>query len=213
LDLGRFEEPLKTRQGAGAGRSAWDRRLLVSLWIYAYSEGISSAREIEGLMQWKPGLQWLSGLATVNHYTLSDFRVEHGEALNELFAQMLGMLEAGGLLSLDLVMHDGTKIRAQAGGDTFRREKSLWEHLERARQVVKSMGDPQAEGPGNERQQAARQRAARERCQRLDETRQESETMAGGSAHRERQRGSAGEPDGTGSASHEARRRRDRAEL
>ena len=43
------------------------------------------------------------------------------------------------------IMHDGTKIRAQAGADTFRREKSLKEHLERARQAVKEMGDPRAE--------------------------------------------------------------------
>ncbi len=57
----------------------------------------------------------------MNHHTLSDFRVEHHQALNELFAQLLGMLEAGGLLSLERVMHDGTKIRAQAGADTFRR--------------------------------------------------------------------------------------------
>jgi hypothetical protein len=50
LDLSKFEEPLKSRQG-GAGRAAWDPRLLESLWVYAYSEGISSAREIERLME------------------------------------------------------------------------------------------------------------------------------------------------------------------
>ena len=44
LDLSKFKEPLKSRQG-GAGRAAWDPRLLVSLWVYAYSEGVSSARE------------------------------------------------------------------------------------------------------------------------------------------------------------------------
>ncbi len=50
MDLSKFEEPLKSRQG-GAGRAAWDPRLLESLWVYAYSEGISSAREIERLME------------------------------------------------------------------------------------------------------------------------------------------------------------------
>ena len=136
LDLRRFEEPLKTRQGAAPGRPAWEPRLLVSIWVYAYSGGISSAREIERLMEWEPGLQWLGGIEKVNHHTLSDFRVERREALNELFAQMLGMLEAKGLLSLERVMHDGTKIRAQAGADTFRREKSLREHVEEARKLV-----------------------------------------------------------------------------
>src|SRR5579864_552920 len=68
LDLSRFREPLRTTQGC-AGRPAWDPHLLVSLWVYAYSEGISSAREIERLMQWEPGMQWLGGLAQVNHHT------------------------------------------------------------------------------------------------------------------------------------------------
>jgi hypothetical protein len=65
-------------------------------------------------------------------------------------------------------MHDGTKIRAQAGADTFRREKSLRQRLEQARQAVTEMGDPQAEAPGKDRQQAARERAARERAARLE---------------------------------------------
>ena len=64
-------------------------------------------------------------------------------------------------------MHDGTKIRAQAGADTYRKKKSLGEHLERARQVVESMGDPAGEEPENRRREAAKQRAARERSERL----------------------------------------------
>lgn len=176
LDLSRFEEALKTREGQ-AGRAAWEPRLLISLWVYAYSEGISSAREIERLMEWEPGLQWLGGLRVVNHHTLSDFRVEHREALDALFTQVLGLLEAEGLLSLERVMHDGTKIRAQAGADTFRREKSLRDHLERARQVVQSMEDPRADPPARDRQQAAKERAARERQQRLEHALEELEVL------------------------------------
>jgi transposase len=167
MDLSRFTEPLRTAAGC-AGRPAWDPHLLVSLWVYAYSEGIGSAREIERVMQWEPGMQWLGGLAAVNHHTLSDFRVDHKEALDELFAQLLALLESAGLVSLQQVMHDGTKIRAQAGADTFRREKSLRERLEQAREAVAQMGDPQAEAPAKDRKQAARERAARERTELLD---------------------------------------------
>jgi len=46
LDLSRFAEQVKTVRGE-AGRAAWEPQLMVSLWVYAYSEGISSAREIE----------------------------------------------------------------------------------------------------------------------------------------------------------------------
>ncbi len=176
LDLSRFAERLKTRESQ-AGRPAWEPRLLVSVWVYAYSEGIGSAREIERLMEWEPGLQWLGGLQAVNHHTLSDFRVEHREALDALFTQVLGLLEAEGLLSLECVMHDGTKIRSQAGADSFRREKTVREHLERARQLVQSMGDPREESPARDRRQAAQQRAARERKQRLEQALQELEAL------------------------------------
>ncbi|HZE80217.1 MAG TPA: IS1182 family transposase [Candidatus Polarisedimenticolia bacterium] len=167
MDLSRFMEPLRTSQGC-AGRPAWDPHLLVSLWVYAYSEGISSAREIQEVMQWEPGLQWLSGLVAVNHHTLSDFRVDHKQALDELFAQLLAMLEKAEVLSLEQVMHDGTKIRALAGADTLRREKTLRERLKQAQEVVAQMGDPQAEASGNKRKQAARERAAREQAERLE---------------------------------------------
>jgi transposase len=166
MDLSRFAEPLQTKLGC-AGRPAWDPHLLVSLWVYAYSEGMGSAREIERRMEWEPALQWLSGLVVVNHHTLSDFRVEHKAALDELFAQLLALLESAGLVSLEQVMHDGTKIRAQAGADTFRREKTIRERLEQARQAVAQMGDPGAPAPVRDRQQAARERAAREQRERL----------------------------------------------
>ena len=145
LDLSGFAERVKTVRGE-AGRAAWEPRLMVSLWVYAYSEGISSAREMGRMMEYEPGFRWLSGLQVVNYHTLSDFRVEHKTALDELFVELLGMLEKEGLLSLEQVMQDGTKIQAKASGDTSRREKTVREHLERARQVVESMGTRDRKG-------------------------------------------------------------------
>ncbi len=175
MDLSSFAEPLRTTQGS-AGRPAWDPRLLVSIWVYAYSEGISSAREIERVMQWEPGFQWLSGLVAVNHHTLSDFRVEHNAALDKLFTQLLAMLETGGLVSLEQVMHDGTKIRAQAGADTFRREKTLRERLKEAEELVAKMGDRKPKA-GKDRKQAARERAARQRAERLEAAQKEMSAL------------------------------------
>jgi len=162
LDLSRFTQSLRTTAGC-AGRPAWNPQLMFSVWIYAYSEGITSAREIERRMQWEPGMQWLGGLEKVNHHSLSDFRVAHGAALDEVFAQVLALLAQEGLVDYGRVMHDGTKIRSLAGADSFRREKSLRQHLEEARQAVAQFGDPQAQG----RTEAAQQRAARQRQERL----------------------------------------------
>jgi len=176
MDLSRFSEAFRTSRGC-AGRPAWDPQLLVSVWVYAYSEGISSAREIERLMEWEPGLQWLGGLVAVNHHTLSDFRVNHKPALDELFAQLLAILESAGLVNLEQVMHDGTKIRTQAGADSFRREKTLRERLKQAQEVVAQMGDPRSGAPAQDRKQAARERVARERAEHLEAALKELTTL------------------------------------
>ena len=167
LDLQAFYEPIQAVQGV-AGRTPYDPRLLISLWIYAYSRGISSAREMERRCKFEPAFQWLCGLEVVNYHTLSDFRKDHGGALQELFVEVLATLSAEGLVSLERVMVDGTKIRACAGGNTFRREKTLQVHLEEARQQVESLAQEAEEGV-SKAQQAARQRAARQRQERVEQ--------------------------------------------
>lgn len=170
LKLEGFYASIEAVEGT-AGRTPWDPRLLVSLWIYAYSRGISSAREIARRCSYEPAFQWLCGLGEVNHHTLSDFRVDHDVGLRELFVQVLGVLSAEGLVSLERVMHDGTRIKACAGSDSFRREERLKEHLEAARQQVEAMGDARQEEPTRKR--AAQERAVRERQQRLEEALEE----------------------------------------
>ena len=174
MKLEGFYAPIEAVEGT-AGRTPWDPRLLVSLWIYAYSRGISSAREIARRCTYEPAFQWLCGLGEINHHTLSDFRVDHDASLRELFVQVLGVLSAGGLVSLERVMHDGTKIKACAGSDSFRREERLKEHLEAARKQVEAMGDPRQEEAAGKR--AARQRALRERQQRLEQALAELEKV------------------------------------
>lgn len=167
LDLSRYLGQIRSLEG-DSGRPAWDPRLLVSVWVYALSEGVSKAREIERVMEYEPGFRWLSGLQKINYHTLSDFAAEGGEAVQELFVQLLGLLEAENLINLERVMHDGTKVRAAASGDTFRREGTVQRHLERARKLVREMGEPSPpEGEGLSRREAAQRRAAREREEKV----------------------------------------------
>ncbi len=120
LDLSGYEQPIEAVEGV-AGRPVWDPRLLISLWIYAYSRGMGSAREIHRRLDYDPAFQWLAGLEVINNHTLSDFRVAYDHPMTELFVNSLGVMSAEGLVSLERVMHDGTKIRACAGADSFRR--------------------------------------------------------------------------------------------
>ena len=180
LDLSPLRAKIRSQEGQ-AGRAAWDPRLLLSVWLYAYSEQVTSAREIERLMEYEPGLMWLSGLGEVNHHTLSDFRAEHQEELKKLLGELLGVLSKEGFVKLELVAHDGTKIRAQAGVDSFRREATLEREIAQAKQVVEELErQRQAEGEregGNRRREAAQQRAARERLERMRQAVEELEKI------------------------------------
>jgi len=166
LDMRGFERDIKAVEGR-AGQSRLDPRLLTALWIYGNSRGVGSARELSRMCDYDPGCQWLTGMEGVNHHTLADFRVENKTALDGLFVQTLGLLSAEGLIELQQVTQDGTKIRANAGSDTFRREERLRRHLEMARQQVQQLADPNSEVL-SQRAAKARQRAAREKQQRLD---------------------------------------------
>src|SRR5260370_36094867 len=70
LNLDRFYGPIEAVEGA-AGRTPWDPRLLVSLWIYAYSRGIRSAPEISRRCTFAPGFTAPVGRQQIDQYTLS----------------------------------------------------------------------------------------------------------------------------------------------
>jgi transposase len=167
VNLEPFYAEIESVEGV-AGRPVWDPRLLISLWIYAYKDGVSSAREIARLCEYHPAYQWLTGLEVVNYHTLADFRIRHKEALDQLFIEVLGVLSHEGLVTLQRVMHDGTKVKACASDKSFHRKATLQDHLRLAREQVEQMGDPESEEL-SQRVAKARQRALREKQQRLEE--------------------------------------------
>ena len=96
LDLSKFEAAILAR-GENAGRPAIDPKILLTLGLYATREGVGSAREVERLCEAHHAYQWICGGVHVNHHTLSDFRVSHQEALDDLMTQILGVLDHQGL--------------------------------------------------------------------------------------------------------------------
>jgi transposase len=175
FDLRRFYDCIESSEQEG-GRPAFDPQLLISLWVYAYSQGISSAREVARRCEFDPAFQWLTGLQEVNYHTMADFRVAKQKELDELFTQVLAALSKEGLVPLNQVMQDGTKIRAAASPRSMQSESSIQEHWERARKRVAEMGDPRKDET-NPRAQQARLRAQRERQERLDQAMEELEKL------------------------------------
>lgn len=170
LDVSRFCEPIKAREGL-AGRDATDPRLLVALWLYASIRGIGSARELARRCEESAPFLWLCGGVTVNHRLLSDFRTDHGDALDELFTQVIASLVDKEVVLVSRVSQDGVRVRVSAGASSFRREDRLQELLQKAKEHVAELRR-QVDSPEyarlTARQKAARQRAAMERQQRLE---------------------------------------------
>jgi transposase len=201
-ELSGFYTEIKAVEGT-AGREPVDPRLLISVWIYAYSQKIGSAREIERRCgQYDPGFGWLTGLTVINHHTLSDFRTAHGAALEQLFVEVLAVLSQAGVVSLERVMHDGMKVKANAADNSFRREPSLRHHLEAAQQRVwqlerEAEQDPEGKAQSQRQRQAQRQ-ATQQRQQRIQQALAELEQIRAGkdtAPEREQARASWSDPE------------------
>lgn len=174
LDLSGFYRPLCCR-GSSPGRAATDPRLLVGLLLGAATRGISSAREVERLCVEDDAFKWLCGGVSINHHTLSDFRVDHGPALDELFTDVLAMLIAHDLVSIQRITQDGLRVRANAGLNSFKKAGKLSAALDAAKAQVQALNaqalnetnlpDPQKRSA---RKRAAQERAARERQERVE---------------------------------------------
>ena len=172
LDLSAFHAPIKTRDGQ-AGRDATDPRVLVALWLYAALRGVGSARELARLCQDHRAYRWLCGGLSLNHHLLSDFRVGHADALDQLFADVIATLVHKGLVTVRRISQDGLRVRASAGSSSFRRGSTLAKlHEEAAAHVTQlreMLEDPARSAGWSAKQKAAKVRAARERQQRIDE--------------------------------------------
>jgi hypothetical protein len=152
------------------GRSAIAPEILFALWLYATLDGVGSAREVSRLVMMHDAYRWISGGVQVNYHALSDFRVAHGEALDELLSASLAALLAAGAVKLERVAQDGVRVRASAGAASFRRRGTLEECLQQARGRVQALKEQVESDPGQDsrRAQAARERAEREREQRIE---------------------------------------------
>jgi len=169
LDLTAFYAPIVVVVG-GPGQAATDPQILVALWLYALSQGVTSARALNDLCVEHLAYIWLCGGVTMNYHTLSDFRTQQLQALDDLLTQVLACLDQAGLIAYEHTAQDGMRVRAAAGAASFRREATLEKRLAEAQAVVAALTAPPAAATETHsaREQAAQERAATERVARLE---------------------------------------------
>lgn len=168
LDLKVLEDAIGVREHT-PGQAPASPRLLLTLWLYATSQGVGSARVLERLCASHDGYWWLCGGVSVNYHGLADFRSGHGELLDRLLTHNIAALMEDKLIEFAEVVQDGVWVRAGAGASAFRRRQSLHKHLKKARRLVEYLKREIDEDPdaSNRRIKAAQARAARERAEHV----------------------------------------------
>jgi transposase len=171
LDLKPLYRKIQAVEG-GVGRDAVDPKILMALWMFAITEGISSARHLARLCERDLAYMWICGEVGVNYHLLSDFRTKHGEFLDQLLTDTIATLMHQNLVTLETVAQDGMRVRANAGSGSFRRKKSLEECRREAAEQVQKLReeneDESASDASNARRRAAAERAAQERLERVE---------------------------------------------
>jgi len=173
LDLGMFYARIRAR-GETAGRPAADPRILLALWLYATIDGIGSARALDRLCEYHLIYRWICGGVGVNHELLRTFRNESAGFLDQLLTQSLTALIEQGLITLDEVITDGTKVRASASRSSMRHAPRVAEiETELKARVAKLRKELDDDPAATERRLKARRlAAAEERARRVSAARE-----------------------------------------
>jgi transposase len=98
----------------GHGRAAHDPAMMLALLLYAYAIGERSSRRIERRCEDDVAFRVIAANQVPDHATIARFRVRHEQALADLFADVLALCAQAGLVRVEAVAVDGTKVHANA---------------------------------------------------------------------------------------------------
>ena len=104
----------------GGGTSSYHPRMMLKVLFYSYLSNVYSCRKIEKALQENIYFMWLSGKSVPDFRTINNFRGQRlkGEIQN-LFAEIVKLLQISGYVSLEVQYIDGTKIESASNKYTF----------------------------------------------------------------------------------------------
>jgi transposase len=112
LDLGAIERVVQAKDPRG--ERPYSPQMLTSLLLYAYATGVYSSRRIARACIEDVAFRMLACGEQPHFTTINAFRATHLEALASLFVQVLKACQSEGLVKLEHVAFDGTKMKANA---------------------------------------------------------------------------------------------------
>lgn len=183
------------------GRRAFDPAMLLALLVFGYSEGKRSSRQLEEACRRDWAYRAICGEATPDHATIARFRQGLDDVLESLFAQVLAVCSAAGLVEVGLVALDGTRM-AGAGSKEANKTASTLQRFEAEARVMldeAAAADADDAGDGGSVRVSSQTRRETERVRRADRIRRAQQVVAdavGRQAVEEKKRGRKKRPVG-----------------
>ena len=97
------------------GKPPYHPRYLAGLYLYGMMNRLRSSRQLEAAGYNRLDVIWLLSGQTPDHATIAGFVSRHARSLRNLFRDVLKVSIRAGLVKLEHVAIDGTKIEADAG--------------------------------------------------------------------------------------------------
>lgn len=169
----------------GWGRASYHPRMMVKILTYCYCHGVTSSRKIARALKEDVSLRYLSGNTQPDFRTVSDFRKNRIQRLQQLFVDVLALCQEAGLAKMGRVALDGRKVAGNASLQANRTRESLekeirkmFEEAERIDAEEDRLYGPDKSGdelPEGLRHKADRLKRLRQAQQRLAEQEQQAE--------------------------------------
>lgn len=122
------------------GCSCYHPKMLLKVLVFGYMSNIYSSRKLESICKENICFMWLTGMNFPDHNTINRFRgVRLKEALRSVFEEVVKLLADEGLLSIDQIYTDGTKMEANANRYTFVWKKSIQTNKEKMKQQLEEI--------------------------------------------------------------------------
>lgn len=113
------------RREDGWGRACYHPVMMVKVILYGYAVGLRSSRKLMRALEEHVPLRYLAANQRPDFRTIAAFRREHGEALERLFEEGLGLCREAGLVELGRVALDGRRVKGNAALERNRTREQL----------------------------------------------------------------------------------------
>ena len=121
------------------GAPPYDPRMMTKVLFYAYCTGVQSSRKIEKKQVEDISFRYLTANNIPNFRTISDFRKNHIDTLEDLFVQVLLLCVEAGLVKLGTVALDGMKVKANASLQNSKQHETLCKEEDQLRKKVQEL--------------------------------------------------------------------------